>query len=98
MNIGLSDLKRRQKFNNILKEVGAAQSAEAVQSTLLAPETSALIEKCNWKLGKAMRRKVKAQAYKFDVEVDQSFGVSPTQAEREAAEQAASVEYKKGMF
>ena len=98
MNIGLSDLKRRQRFNNILKDFGANPSAEAVQGTLLAPETEAMIEKCNWKLQKSMRRKVTKQAAKFDIKVDPAYGASLTQAEREAAEQAASVGYKQGMF
>eukprot|EP00586_Coscinodiscus_wailesii_P019064 CAMPEP_0172518272 /NCGR_PEP_ID=MMETSP1066-20121228/290716_1 /TAXON_ID=671091 /ORGANISM="Coscinodiscus wailesii, Strain CCMP2513" /LENGTH=250 /DNA_ID=CAMNT_0013300623 /DNA_START=110 /DNA_END=862 /DNA_ORIENTATION=+ len=89
MRTGVYDVVRRQKFNNILKTVQTDPSKEKVETELLSSETSELIKKCNWKLRKAMIRKVRNVAVKYDVELDSSFGKAPTQAEREALEQEA---------
>jgi hypothetical protein len=86
MRIAKIDLARRQRFNNVLETVGGLSSKDAVQTQLLAPEVGKVIEKSNWKLRKAMLRKVRAQATKFDVDVPATFGVPPTSLERMAAE------------
>lgn len=93
MRTSVYDMTRKQKFNKVLKKVGAS-SKEAVETQLLTPEVSSLIEKSNWKLRKSMLRHVRNQANKFDITVDATFGVPPTQAEREASEQAAGAERK----
>eukprot|EP00339_Tiarina_fusa_P025152 CAMPEP_0117007844 /NCGR_PEP_ID=MMETSP0472-20121206/7580_1 /TAXON_ID=693140 ORGANISM="Tiarina fusus, Strain LIS" /NCGR_SAMPLE_ID=MMETSP0472 /ASSEMBLY_ACC=CAM_ASM_000603 /LENGTH=167 /DNA_ID=CAMNT_0004709731 /DNA_START=104 /DNA_END=603 /DNA_ORIENTATION=+ len=95
MRVNVSDRQRRQRFNNALKEYGANPSAENLKSQLLSAETGALIEKCNWKVQKGMIRKIKNQAQKVDVVVEPGFGLRLSQADREAAEQAASVGYQK---
>ena len=89
MRTGVYDVVRRQKFNNILKTVQKDPSKEKVETELLSSVTSELIKKCNWKLRKAMMRKVRNVAVKYDVDIDPSFGKAPTQAEREALEQEA---------
>ena len=75
MRVSISDMGRRQSVKSTLEEVGGLATKEAVEQKLLTPQTSALIEKSNWKLRKAMLRKVKNLANKYDVEVDPSFGV-----------------------
>lgn len=75
MRIGKADTGRRQKLNDVLKNVGSLSSKEAVQTQLLSPETASVIEKSNWKLRKAMLRKVRNQATKLGVEVPATFGV-----------------------
>jgi len=87
MRVGTFDKARRQKFNKILNEVKENPTKEVIQDTLLATDTGDLIEKCNWKLRKAMIRKVNDMASEFNVDVDDGFGVPPTQEEREAKEQ-----------
>jgi hypothetical protein len=74
MRVSADSMKRRQKFNNVLKTAGIESSKEAVESQLLSSGTGALVESANWKVRKFMIRKIKAQAAKFDVEVDPSFG------------------------
>lgn len=94
MRVGKVDLARKQRFNNILADVGGLSSKDAVQSQLLSPEVGQLIEKSNWRLRKSMLRKVRAQARKVDVEVPPAFGVTPTNKERQAAEQVAGAARK----
>ena len=94
MRVGKVDMARRRKFNNVLENVGGLSSKEAVEATLLAPAFGTMIEKSNWKLRKAMLRKVRAQATKFDVEMPATFGVPPTTTERTAAEQVAGAARK----
>lgn len=74
MRTSVYDMTRKQKFNKVLKKVGAS-SKEAVETQLLTPEVSSLIEKSNWKLRKSMLRHVRNQANKFDITVDATFGV-----------------------
>jgi len=75
MRVGKVDMARKQKLNNVLKNVGSLSSKEAVEQHLLAPEIGTMIEKSNWKLRKAMLRKVRSQANTVDVEVPSKFGV-----------------------
>lgn len=75
MRVGQQDLARRQKFNKILGEVRENPTKEFVETVLLSTDTGDLIEKCNWRLRKAMIRKVSDMAQTFGVEVDHSFGV-----------------------
>lgn len=75
MRISTNDMFRRQKMNQMLKVTSSSPAPkEYIEKELLSDDTSATIEKCNWKLRKAMIRKVKGQAFKFDVEVDPKFG------------------------
>jgi len=94
MRIGKVDLARKQRFNDVKKEAGKLSSKEAFQEIVLSPAVDTLIQKTNWKLRKAITRKVRAQATKLDVEIPAGFGVPPTQAEREAAEIAAGAARK----
>ena len=75
MRIGKVDLARKQRFNDVRKEAGKLSSKEAIQEMILSPAVDTLIQKTNWKLRKAITRKVRAQASKFDVEVPAGFGV-----------------------
>lgn len=75
MRVGMGDMKRKQKINDILKTSGNANSKEAVEQHLLSAETGAMVEKSNWKLRKSMLRKIRAQANRFGVEVDPAFGL-----------------------
>ncbi len=75
MRIGKVDLARKQRFNDVLKQAGSLKSKEGIQETLLAPAVDSLIQKSNWKLRKAMIRKVVSQAVRYDVEVPTGFGV-----------------------
>jgi hypothetical protein len=52
--------------------------------------TSDLLKKMNWRRRKAMLYKVNHLAAAYNVPVEASFGVPPTQLEREAAEQSLS--------
>jgi hypothetical protein len=89
MRVGTIDMVRRQKFNDVLERVGGLASKEAVQTQLLSPETSRIVEKSNWKIRKFMLRKIRALATKYDVEVPSKFGVPLTPEERMAAEKVA---------
>lgn len=75
MRIGHYDMVRRQKFNKLLTKVEESPTKETVATVLLTPETSDLIEKCNWKLRNTMIRKVTAIARANGADVDASFGV-----------------------
>lgn len=75
MRVGTFDMKRRQQFNKILNEVKENPTKEAVETTLLSAETGDLIEKCNWKLRKALIRKVNDMAAAAEVDVADGFGV-----------------------
>ncbi|CAJ1934939.1 unnamed protein product [Cylindrotheca closterium] len=92
MRIGHADMARRQKINNIL---GTNPTKEVVEEQLLSASNDVMLKKMNWKLRKSTIRKIKNQAQRYDITVDPAFGQPPNQAEREALEQAASVEYKK---
>mmetsp|Transcript_13018 Transcript_13018/g.24432 ORF Transcript_13018/g.24432 Transcript_13018/m.24432 type:complete len:834 (-) Transcript_13018:177-2678(-) len=83
MRIGGSDMKRKQR---ILEIIDSNPSQEVVQDVLLSESTSAAIQKCNWKLRKVLIRKIKNQAGRYGLSVDASFGVPPTQEEREEKE------------
>jgi len=84
MRVGTYDMKRRSKFKKILNEVRENPTKEAVQTNLLSTETGDLIEKCNWKLRKAMIRKVNEMAAEFDVDVADGFGVPLNHKDMEA--------------
>jgi hypothetical protein len=75
MRTNTYDLVRRQKFNNILSTVKENPSKEVVETVLLSSDTNDLIVKCNWKLRKAMIRKVNDLAAEFDGVVADDFGV-----------------------
>ena len=74
MRLSISDKKRRERLNVALKTSGA-KSKEDVQTILLTPEVSSLVEKSNWRLRSKMLRQIRIQASKFDIEIDPSFGV-----------------------
>mmetsp|Transcript_32687 Transcript_32687/g.37188 ORF Transcript_32687/g.37188 Transcript_32687/m.37188 type:complete len:489 (+) Transcript_32687:104-1570(+) len=93
MALGTFDLKRRQKFNKILKEVRVNPTKEVVEKTLLNDDTSDLIKKCNWKLRKAMIRKVNKMAREFGGEVEDGFGIPLTQEDWEAKKRQEKVSY-----
>jgi len=44
------------------------------------------LQNCNWKLRKVLTRKIKKQAYRYDIKVDARFGVRNNQVKRKAAE------------
>jgi hypothetical protein len=81
MRVGTIDMARRQKCNDVLERVGGLASKEAVQTQLLSPQTSRIVEKSNWKIRKLMLRKIRALATKYDVEVPSKFGVPLTPEE-----------------
>lgn len=91
MRYGTFDQKRRQKFKKILSEVKENPTKEACETKVISTETGDLIEKCNWKLRKAMIRKVNDMAAEFDLDVSDGFGVPPTQEEKEAKDQEEKV-------
>jgi hypothetical protein len=72
MRIGKQDLGRKQRLNEILKK---NPTKETVQTELLTPETSELIQKCNGRVRNSLIRKVQNQAKRFDLTIDPSFGV-----------------------
>ena len=74
MRVSVSDKKRRERLNVALKTSGA-KSKEDVQTILLTPEVSSLVEKSNWRVRSKMLRQIRKQASKFDIEMDPSFGV-----------------------
>ena len=87
MRVGLSDLGRRQKMNQLLKTVHTNPSPEFVRDELLSEDTASILEKCQWKLRRALLRKIRSAAYAYDIDVDPSFGHPPSQDVREALEQ-----------
>ena len=97
MRVGNSDLVRRQRMNALLKtlETSPFPTAEDfVKDQLLSQDTSTLLEKCQWKLRRALLRKIRDAAYQHGIEVDPNFGYPPTQDEREAKEQEQGVQRK----
>jgi hypothetical protein len=72
MRIGQKDMKRKQRLVQIIH---SNPTKEVVQNELLSEETSEMIQKCTWKLRKALIRKVKNQAERYELSVDPSFGV-----------------------
>ena len=87
MRVGLSDLGRRQKMNQLLKTVHTNPSPEFVRDELLSEDTASILEKCQWKLRRALLRKIRSAAYAYDIDVDPSFGHPPSKDVREALEQ-----------
>ena len=97
MRVGNSDLVRRQRMNELFKtlETSPFPTAEDfVKDQLLSQDTSTLLEKCQWKLRRALLRKIRDAAYQHGIEVDPNFGYPPTQDEREAKEQEQGVQRK----
>lgn len=72
MRIGHQDLQRKQRLLQILD---ANPDKDTVQNVVLSPQTSTMIEKCNWKVRKALLRKVQAQAQRYELDVPAAFGV-----------------------
>jgi hypothetical protein len=72
MRIGFTDLARKQRINDILH---SNPTMEVVRDVLLAPETSVVLQKCNWKVRNALIRKIKQQAARYDLDVDPKFGI-----------------------
>ncbi|KAG7363765.1 elongation factor Ts [Nitzschia inconspicua] len=91
MRIGTQDMKRKQRLNRILD---ANPTKETVQDVLLGAEMSTMIQKCSWKVRKNLIRKVQHQADRYELTVDPTFGVPPTQEEREAQSKVAGAERK----
>jgi len=83
MKVNIGDRGRRSKFCAILD---ANPTKEVVENQLLSDASSELVKSCQWKVRKAMLRKIKVQAARYDIPVDASFGRKDTQEEREAAE------------
>jgi len=52
------------------------------------------LQNCNWKLRKVLTRKIKKQAYQYDIKVNAGFGVRNNQVEHEAAEKIQGVANK----
>eukprot|EP00534_Pseudo-nitzschia_fraudulenta_P013144 CAMPEP_0201218706 /NCGR_PEP_ID=MMETSP0851-20130426/190710_1 /ASSEMBLY_ACC=CAM_ASM_000631 /TAXON_ID=183588 /ORGANISM="Pseudo-nitzschia fraudulenta, Strain WWA7" /LENGTH=491 /DNA_ID=CAMNT_0047508391 /DNA_START=205 /DNA_END=1680 /DNA_ORIENTATION=+ len=91
MKVNIGDRSRRSKFCAILD---ANPTKEIVESQLLSDDASELVKKCQWKLRKAMIRKIKAQAERYDLTVDADFGRKDNQVEREAKEAIAGAANK----
>jgi len=91
MKVNIGDRKRR---SNICAILDANPTKEIVETELLSDMTSDMVKKCNWKLRKAMIRKIKGQAERYEIDMDASFGVKDIQAEREAKEMAAGAARK----
>jgi len=52
------------------------------------------LQNCNWKLRKLLTRKIKKQAYQYDIKVNAGFGVRNNQVEHKAAEKIQGVANK----
>jgi hypothetical protein len=74
MRIGKEDMIKRRTLKSTLEIVGANPSKEMVERFLLSPKTGELLQVCNWKLRQSVLRKIRNQAWKFDVVVDAKFG------------------------
>lgn len=71
MTVKIGDQGRRSKFCAILD---ANPTKEIVENELLSDASSELVKTCQWKVRKAMLRKIKVQAARYDIPVDASFG------------------------
>jgi hypothetical protein len=72
MKVNIGDKARRSRICAILD---ANPTKEIVETELLSDFMSEQVKKCNWKLRKAMIRKIKSQAERYDLPVDASFGL-----------------------
>ncbi len=72
MKVNIGDKVRRSRICEVLD---ANPTKEIVETELLSDFTSEQVKKCNWKLRKAMIRKIKGQAERYDIPWDASFGV-----------------------
>ena len=72
MKVNIGDKARRSRICAVLD---ANPTKEIVETELLSDYSSEQVKKCNWKLRKAMIRKIKKQAERYDIAVDPSFGV-----------------------
>lgn len=72
MRIGQQSMRRKQRLLDI---IDTNPSKEMVQDVLLSQETSEMIQECHWKLRKALIRKIKRQAFRYEIAVDPNFGV-----------------------
>ena len=90
MRIGHGDMQRRGKITTMLREVvvpgNPAATKEAIETEVMTEKTKAILETMNWKRRKAMLRKVRNLAYKYDVPVEVTFGMPQPRLEREAIE------------
>ncbi|VEU40884.1 unnamed protein product [Pseudo-nitzschia multistriata] len=91
MRYGIKDQALRGRVCAI---VDANPTKEIVEEELLSDSMSEAIKGANWKLRKALIRKVTNQAARYDVAVDPAFGKADTQAEREAKEAVAGAANK----
>eukprot|EP00537_Pseudo-nitzschia_pungens_P011218 CAMPEP_0172390984 /NCGR_PEP_ID=MMETSP1061-20121228/7508_1 /TAXON_ID=37318 /ORGANISM="Pseudo-nitzschia pungens, Strain cf. pungens" /LENGTH=490 /DNA_ID=CAMNT_0013121501 /DNA_START=51 /DNA_END=1523 /DNA_ORIENTATION=+ len=91
MRYGIADQGRRSLISEI---IDANPTKEVVEQELLSDATSELVKKANWKLRKALTRKIRKQAARYEIEVDSSFGKADTQEEREAKEAVAGAANK----
>ena len=71
MRINIGDINRRTKFCAIFD---SNPTKEVVESQLLSDSASEDLKNCSWKVRKAMIRKIKVQADRYDLPVDASFG------------------------
>jgi len=91
MRVCIGDGVRRTR---IMEIIDGNPTKEIVESQLLSDSASQMCIDCSWKVRKAMVRKIKKQAARFDIPVDASFGRKDNQEEREAKEAVAGVANK----
>eukprot|EP00536_Pseudo-nitzschia_multiseries_P010055 jgi/Psemu1/242642/estExt_Genewise1.C_2950016 len=91
MRYGIGDQGRRSRICEI---IDANPTKEIVEQELLSDVTSELVKKANWKLRKALNRKIRKQAERYEIEVDSAFGKADTQEERMAKEAVAGAANK----
>ena len=71
MKVNLGDRARRTKICAI---IDANPTKEIVENVLLSNEYSTTVTELSWKVRKAMIRKIKKQAERYDIAVDPAFG------------------------
>jgi len=90
MRVSRTDMKIRSKITTLLDRAvvpdNPAATREVLQTTVVTPSTSKLVEKLNWKTRNAMLRKIRNLTAKYDVSIDApNFGIPQPRLEREAA-------------
>ena len=72
MRVNIGDKARRSRIVAVLD---SNPTKEVVENELLSEYYSDTVKQCSWKLRKAMLRKIKGQAERYDLPWDDSFGV-----------------------
>lgn len=83
MRINIGDQRKRSRITKIIE---SGPTKEVVEAQLLDANTSNDLQGCSWKVQKALLRKIRVQAFKYDLEVPDGFGTPLSQSEREAQE------------